>query len=55
MGIEFWLIVALALVLGAGHWLLLPGLRDLARRAKALKMWPNLKDEPPWPWTIWPE
>ena len=55
MGIEFWLIVALVLVLGAGHWLLIPGLRDLARRAKALKMWPNLKDEPPWPWTIWPE
>ena len=18
-------------------------------------MWPNLKDEPPWPWTLWPE
>ena len=56
MGIEFWLVVVLTLVLGAGHLLLIPGLRNLARRAKGLGMWPDRKDEPfPYPWAIWPE
>lgn len=55
MGIELWFVVMLTLVLGAGYWLLLPGLRSLTRRAKTLKMWPDRRDEPPQPWTIWHE
>lgn len=55
MGIEFWLVVVLVLVLGAGYGLLLPGLRNLARRAKTLNMWPDRRDEPPYPWTLWHE
>lgn len=55
MGIEFWLVVILTLVLGGGYWLLLPGLRNLTRRAKILNMWPDRRDEPPQPWTIWHE
>ena len=31
------------------------GQRRLAARAKCLGMWPNRRDEPPYPWTIWPE
>ncbi len=55
IGIELWLVVMLTFVLGAGHWLLLPGLRNLTRRAKTLRMWPDRRDEPPQPWSIWPE
>jgi hypothetical protein len=56
MGIELWLVVVLTLVVGAGYFLLLPGLRNLTGRAKTLNMWPDRKDEPfPYPWAIWPE
>ena len=55
MGIVFWLAMVFVLVLGMGYWLLLPGLRNLARRAKTLNMWPDRRDEPPYPWTLWPE
>jgi hypothetical protein len=57
MGIQFWLVVVLTLVLGAGFLLLIPGLHNLTRCAKALDMWPDRKDEPgPIPgWVIWPE
>jgi hypothetical protein len=55
MGIEFWLVVLLTLVVGAGYWLFVPGLRNLTRRAQTLNMWPDRRDEPPQPWTIWHE
>lgn len=53
MDFQFWLIVVL--VFGTGMFLLVPGLHSLTRRARALNMWPDRKDEPPSPWTIWPE
>jgi hypothetical protein len=55
MDIQFWLIVALVLTLGTGMFLLVPGLHSLTRRARALNMWPDRRDEPPYPWTLWPE
>lgn len=55
MNAQAWIIVALTLVLGAGMLLLLPAERRLSARAKTLDMWPDRKDEPPYPWTVWHE
>jgi hypothetical protein len=54
MGLLFWIIAALTLVLGTGMFLLLPGERRLADRAEALGMWPDRRDVPSRPWRIWP-
>ena len=45
----------MTLTVGAGMLLLIPGERLLKERARELGMWPHLKDEPQYPWTVWHE
>lgn len=54
MGVGFWL-TALTIVVGAGMWLTIVGLRLLSNRAKELSMWPDRRDEPAAPWTLYHE
>lgn len=46
---------ALAIVIGTGMWLVLNGFRNLSRRAKQLGLWPDRRDEPQAPWSIYHE
>lgn len=55
MNTQTWIMAALALVVGVGMFLLIPGERLLTDRAEDLGMWPDRKDVPRRPWRIWPE
>ena len=54
MGVRL-LLAVFTVIVGAGMWLTIIGLRLLSARAKALGMWPDRHDEPAAPWTIYHE
>lgn len=55
MDVDVLVAIVLALLFGAGMWLVLVESPKLSRRAKELNLWPDLVDVPDAPWAIYPE
>lgn len=55
MGLNAGIPALLAVLFCIGQWLIIASSRKLYRRARELNLWPQLKDRPEAPWSIYPE